>query len=197
MIPVRVDQVFLSNAGFVVILRSDADPRALPIFIGQSEAESIMLRLNKIEAPRPLTHDLLKNLLDYLECRLAKVEICDLKEGVFFARLVLAYSGREVSVDSRPSDAIAIALRTGTPIFVEERVMDEAGRLLEIEEKGAGVGQAARPPAHEHKARPVRTISPVQVLSNDLNKAVAEERYEDAARIRDEIKKLKDSQAGN
>jgi bifunctional DNase/RNase len=197
MIPVKVEQVFLSNAGFVVILRNDADPRALPIFIGQPEAEAIMLRINKIAVPRPMTHDLLKNLLDYLECRLARVEICDLKEGVFFAKLVLVVDGREVGVDSRPSDAIALALRADAPLFVAESVMAEAGRFLETEAGETGGERKAAHAAPERKARTARAVSPMQSLSNDLGKAIAEERYEDAARIRDAMKKLGEPKAGN
>jgi bifunctional DNase/RNase len=197
MISVKVEQVFLSNAGFVVILRNDADPRALPIFIGQPEAEAIMLRLNKIAVPRPMTHDLLKNLLDYLECRLARVEICGLKEGVFFAKLVLVVDGREVGVDSRPSDAIALALRAEAPLFVAESVMDEAGRVLEAEKEESGGEPKAVQSASGQKPRHGRALSPMQVLSNDLSKAIAEERYEDAARIRDAIKKLGEPKSGN
>jgi bifunctional DNase/RNase len=194
MIPVKVDQVFLSNAGFVVILRNERDPRALPIFIGQAEAESIMLRLNNVSVPRPLTHDLLKNLLDYLECRLARIEICDLKEGVFYARLILMVDDRELEVDARPSDAIALALRVDAPLLVDERVMDEAGRIVQIEDKTV---EGTQEPRSARNVQPAKPASPADVLSSSLSKAVAEERYEEAARIRDEIKKLKDSHAGN
>ena len=201
MIPVKVDQVFLSNAGFVVILRGERDPRALPIFIGQAEAESIMLRLNNVSVPRPLTHDLLKNFLDCLECRLARTEICDLREGVFYARLILVVDGKEVGVDSRPSDAIALALRADAPLLVDERVMDEAGRIVQIEDK-AGEGEQTPIAAHsERKAGSAKPLSALEALQQELAKVVAREEYEDAARIRDEIRKLsdrlKDSHAGN
>lgn len=197
MIPVKVDQVFLSNVGFVVILRNEGDPRSLPIFIGQAEAESIMLRLNKIEVPRPLTHDLLKNLLDYLECRLSRIEICDLKEGVFYARLILLVDDQEVEVDSRPSDAIALALRVDAPLLVEEKVMAEAGRVLQIEDKTGAADEKPVSDGAEPKKPHAKVLSPLEVLSNDLAKAVSEERYEAAAKIRDEIKKFRESHAGN
>ena len=131
MIPTKVEQLFLSNMGFVVLLKGADDERSLPIFIGTAEAQAIALRINNVNVPRPLTHDLLKNVLDYLECRLLRIEVCDLKEGTFYARLILGRDGMEMPIDSRPSDAIALALRFEAPILVEPRVMQEAGRVFD------------------------------------------------------------------
>lgn len=182
MIPVKVDQLFISNMGFVVLLKGLEDNRVLQIFIGAAEAQAIAIHLNAVEIPRPLTHDLLKNLLDYFESRLIRVEICDLREGTFFAKLVLERSGIETEVDSRPSDAIALALRCAAPVFVAEKVMDEAGRILEEQPAGEEGKAEAKPSA--------KPVSPLEKLRADLDNAVKEERYEDAARIRDEIKRL-------
>lgn len=195
VIPVRVEQLLLSNLGFVVLLKSDEDERTLPIFIGAAEAQAIAIKLNQVEVPRPLTHDLLKNILDFLEYRLKRVEVCDLREGTFYARLILERDGEELEIDSRPSDAIALALRFGAPIFVGERVMDEAGRVLEKNEaRPEGAVAEGEKDAEEEKTT---TLSPVEALERELEKAVQEERYEDAARLRDELRKLKDPNRGN
>ncbi len=200
MIPARVDQLFLSNAGFVVLLKGHNDERSLPIFIGAVEAQSIAIWLNKIEIPRPLTHDLLKNILDRLECRLLRIEVCDLREGTFYARLIMDPGDGEVAMDARPSDAIALALRVGARIFVDESVMDRAGRVFEEEEAGQPIaevplGEAAETKSGAHGSKP--PLTPLEILERDLEKAVADERYEDAARLRDEILQIKSSQAGN
>ncbi|MGQ9661241.1 MAG: bifunctional nuclease domain-containing protein, partial [Kiritimatiellia bacterium] len=173
------------------------DERTLPIFIGAAEAQAIAIKLNQVEVPRPLTHDLLKNILDFLEYRLKRVEVCDLREGTFYARLILERDGEELEIDSRPSDAIALALRFGSPIFVGERVMDEAGRVLEKNEarpEGAVVAESEKDAKEEERTTP---LSPVEALERELEKAVQEERYEDAARLRDELRKLKDPNRGN
>lgn len=171
--------------GFVVLLKSQNDPRSLPIFIGEAEARAIALWINKVEMPRPLTHDLLKNILDCIECRIRRIEICDLKEGTFYAKLVLESEGMETSVDSRPSDAIAIALRAVAPIFVAEEVMNDAGRVFESPDKEKA-DESLTP--HEREARDKAAL--LESLKKDLEKAVAEERYEDAANFRDKIKKI-------
>ncbi|MBT3295098.1 MAG: hypothetical protein HN919_13800 [Verrucomicrobia bacterium] len=190
MIPVSVDQLFLSNLGFVVLLKSTADGRTLPIFIGAAEAQSIALHVNEVKVPRPLTHDLLKNLLDFMECRLHRVEIVRIEEGTFYAALVLERDAGEVRLDCRPSDAISLALRAGAPLFVDDAVMAEAGRVPE-----------ATPDAQEqeggssHKIRP--RLTPRELLEVQLKKAIKSERYEDAARLRDEIKHLEDTHTTN
>jgi bifunctional DNase/RNase len=184
MIPVKFDKLLLSNMGFIILLKGDDDLRTLPIFIGTVEAQSIALYVSNVKMPRPLTHDLMKNVLEYLECGVARVEVCDIIEGTFIARLILTYDGTEIEVDSRPSDAIAIALRFGAPIFVDEKVMEDAGRVFSDEET-----ELAEQITPEKKDEP-EEVSRLDSLKRELDKAVSEERYEDAAKIRDEIKKL-------
>jgi len=184
LIPVKVSQLFLSNVGFVVMLKSTEDDRSLPIFIGAAEAQAIAIQVNAVEMPRPLTHDLTKNILDLLECRLKRVEVCDLQSGTFYAKLILDRDGRETEMDSRPSDAIALALRFVAPIFVAGKVMDEAGRVLDQAESDAADGEKSTPQPEK------RELTPLETLQNQLEEAVKEERYEDAARLRDEIKGL-------
>jgi bifunctional DNase/RNase len=189
MIPVLIEQLFLSNMGYVVLLGNRDDERSLPIFIGGAEAQAIALEVGKVKPPRPMTHDLLKNVLDFLECRLKRVEVCDLREGTFFARLVLERDGREMIMDSRPSDAIALALRCAAPMFVDPKVMDQAGRVFtEAETKPDATGESAKPAP---KKKDASEMTPAELLERQLEAAVKEERYEDAARLRDEIQKLK------
>jgi len=186
MIPVKVEQLVLSNVGFVVLLKSEEDGRSLPIVIGKSEAHAIAFGMNDGKSPRPLTHDLLKNVLDFLECRLLRVEVCDLKDGTFYGRLILERDGTRMQMDSRPSDAIALAVRFKCPVYVAEEVMAQAGRDLEVD--------AGEDGKHDAKAK---KLSPLETLNRELNRAIKEERYEDAARLRDDITHLKNMEKGN
>lgn len=180
MIHVTVSQVsFYNNMGFVVLLRGMTDKRTLPIFIGASEAQSIALFLEHVKAPRPLTHDLFKNVMDNLECRMKRVEVCDLNNNTFYAKLCLECNGMESSIDARPSDAIAIALRFSAPIYVEDKVMNTAGVI--INESSTGEKQ-------ESRQQKKKQSSPVESLKQQIKKAIKDERYEDAARLRDELK---------
>ncbi len=113
----------------IIILRDEEDKRSLPIWVGIFEANAIALELEKITTPRPMTHDLIKNILEAIDARVMKVVVTDLKENTFFAVLHLKVADNEYSVDSRPSDAIALALRVGAPIFVEEEVVKKAKSL--------------------------------------------------------------------
>lgn len=199
MIPVKVDELFLSNLGFVVLLKGTKDERSLPIFIGAAEAQAIAIEINSVHVPRPLTHDLLKNALDFLECRLMRIEVCDLKEGTFYARLVLDRDGRMLELDSRPSDAIALALRCSAPVYVSESVMDEAGKVFDPEElrQAAENQPQSLSTAEAPKKEPRKHMSPKETLQTQLDVAVKEERYEDAARLRDEIKRLNSTHTDN
>ena len=186
MIRVKVEQLFLSNAGFAVLLKSLGDERSLPIMIGAAEAQAIALHINNINVPRPLTHDLFKNVLEESDCRMKRMEISELREGTFYARLILDTDGDELEVDSRPSDAIALALRFGSPIFVNEDVMAEAGRVFSEDDLKPNT------PQDVHEKQPARELSPLEVLNQDMSTAIAEERYEDCAKIRDEINQFED-----
>jgi bifunctional DNase/RNase len=111
----------------LVILQETDGRRKLPICIGLMEASAIAAAKEKLDLPRPMTHDLLSNILDNLGGTLESVVVCDLKEGTFYATLYVKENGRILEIDSRPSDAIALALRTHAPILVCESVFDEAG----------------------------------------------------------------------
>jgi bifunctional DNase/RNase len=122
----------------VVILREVAGQRrVLPIFIGVPEAQAIALTMQNIETPRPMTHDLMKNLLDEVGAQVERITVTELREGTFFAEIILSAQGEVRTVSSRPSDAIALAIRIGSPIFAEEDVLEEAGRVEQPDEEEA------------------------------------------------------------
>ena len=122
----------------VVILREVAGQRrVLPIFIGVPEAQAIALTMQNIETPRPMTHDLMKNLLDEVGAQVERITVTELREGTFFAEIVLSAQGEVRTVSSRPSDAIALAIRIGSPIYAEEEVLEEAGRVEQPDEEEA------------------------------------------------------------
>ncbi len=113
----------------VVILRDTEKGHFLPIWVGIFEANAIALEMEKVSTPRPMTHDLLKNLLGELDARVDRIVINDLRENTFFARIHLTRGDSTLSVDSRPSDAIALALRSKAEIFVEEEVLEKSRSL--------------------------------------------------------------------
>jgi uncharacterized protein len=122
----------------VVILREmSGQRRLLPIFIGVPEAQAIALSMQNIETPRPMTHDLLKNVLYELGAQVERIVVTELREGTFFAEIVVKSQGEVRSVSSRPSDAIALAVRIGSPIFAAEDVLDEAGRVEQDDDEQA------------------------------------------------------------
>jgi hypothetical protein len=168
-----------SGGAYALILKEVDGDRRLPIIIGAFEAQSIALEMEGIKPPRPLTHDLMKNLLDSMGAELAEVTISELRDGTFYAKLIVDSQ----EIDSRPSDAIALAVRTGVPIFVSEKVMDDASFLPE-DETG---------PQEQHSVPAVRKDSKASTLESfrqQLKEAVEREDYERAAKLRDEIRKL-------
>jgi uncharacterized protein len=110
----------------IVILRDKEGQRVLPIWVGIFEANAIALQIENISTPRPMTHDLLRNVIQDLKASVQKVVVCDLQENTFYALIYLGIAGETTAIDARPSDAIALALRTRAPIFVEDRVIDHA-----------------------------------------------------------------------
>ena len=131
MVEVEIDsiRVSLMSQQRIVILREQDAERYLPIWIGIYEAESITIALQQVEVARPLTHDLIKILFKELDARIIQVEVVSLRDDTFFGNIVLEAKGRTFSIDSRPSDAIALALRMDVPIFVEEDVVEKAQSL--------------------------------------------------------------------
>jgi bifunctional DNase/RNase len=120
----------------IIILRDKEGQRVLPIWVGVFEANAIALQIENVTTPRPMTHDLLKNVISDLRGRIEKIVVSDLKENTFYALIYLNVGGELMAVDARPSDAIALALRARAPIFVEEKVIDHAKTADLVPEKG-------------------------------------------------------------
>lgn len=130
MIEVVIDsiRVSLMSQHRVVVLKDTTNERYLPIWIGPCEAEAITVKLQDMPTPRPLTHDLIRSVVRELGGRVVHILINDLRQEVYYARIVIEVAGEQVEIDSRPSDAIALAVRVSVPIFVAEAVMDKAAR---------------------------------------------------------------------
>lgn len=135
MIEMTIDsiRVSLMNYQRVVILKEKTAKRYLPIWIGPAEADAIAVKLQGVTVPRPLTHDLLSSIIDSLGASIDSIIVSDLKSDTFYAKIILNVDGGQIEVDSRPSDALALAVRTDAPIFAEEAVLDKAGILLDEE----------------------------------------------------------------
>ncbi len=130
----------------VVVLKQKDSDRYLPIWIGNNEADAIVIQLQNVTVPRPQTHDLLKSVITQLGAKVERIVVNDLADDVFYARILIDFDGRHVEIDSRPSDAIALAVRVKAPIFVEESVLEKAGVSL----KGEGVDQMVQDTPGEH-----------------------------------------------
>lgn len=135
----------------VVILKEVDGERHLPIWIGSYEAEAIAMELQGVSASRPLPYDLMRAIVDDLGGAVERITVTDLSDDVFYARIVLQQNGREVEIDSRPSDAIALAVRARVPILVDESVMEKAGVLLSADDDGED--DAEETPAHPDAER--------------------------------------------
>ncbi len=152
-------RVSMQNYSRVVILKEKEADRYLLIWIGASEAEAIAMRLGDVQPPRPQTHDLLRNVIDALGGQVAYVLVNDLNNDTFYARIVLDVNGKMVEIDSRTSDAIALAVRAQAPIYADESVLDRAGVVLEKEPEEALAGTAG---VHGH-GEPVSRVGPEEL----------------------------------
>ncbi|MFC1554951.1 bifunctional nuclease domain-containing protein [candidate division KSB1 bacterium] len=157
---------------FLMLLVDDIGKRLLPIVIGQWEAQSIAWNMQGVEMQRPLTHDLFKSVLSSTELSVKKIIINDLKENTFYAKISVLNKKEEIEIDSRPSDAVAIALRMNAPIYVLEDVIEKAAVKIEDESQFQ--------------------VSEITLLDEQMKKAIDNEDYENAAIIRDKIRELRD-----
>jgi len=140
-------RVNLSTYQRVVVLKEKASERYLPIWIGNNEADAIVIQLQNVPVPRPQTHDLLKSVIGELGAKVTRVIVNDLDNDVFFARVNIDIDGRHVEIDSRPSDAIALAVRVQAPIFADATVLDKAGVALDNESATPDAETQREPPA--------------------------------------------------
>ncbi len=179
MIPVKVQKISFHppSRSYAVILKEIEGERVLPVIVGSFEAQSIALALEYIEPPRPLTHDLVGNVIKEINGILNNVKITELKDGVFYAVLeIISDQIGNCSVDSRPSDALAVALRLQAPILVADAVMMEASMMPDIGEE------------EENGSDESDWVPSLHSLQKRLEEAIQEEEYELAAKIRDQIK---------
>ena len=186
---IELDIVALSHSmaqsqNYAIVLGEQDGNRRLPIVIGGCEAQAIAVAMERMSPNRPLTHDLMKNILQIYDVELKEVIINDLLDGIFHARLVCIKEGDIIEIDSRTSDALAIAVRFNCPIYTYEFILETAGIVLDENDE----------PQQEKRAKRKRkkaslTNMPIQDLEKILEKALEKEDYEKAAKIRDEINK--------
>jgi hypothetical protein len=174
-----------SSGGAYALVLGDSDGgRRLPIIIGAFEAQAIALELEKIQPPRPMTHDLLRDLLEQVGGEVVAVVISELRDGTFYARVRFVHDGEERELDSRPSDAVALAVRVDAPIYVSDEVLSEAGLPADQDAIGELSEAGEEAPAEE-------PVTELEKKQSQLEKAIADENYEKAAQLRDEIQRLK------
>ncbi len=179
-----------SNNAYALILKEVDGNRRLPIIIGGFEAQAIALEMEGVKPPRPMTHDLVKIVLDKFGANLSEVFINDLNDGTFFAKLIFEDIG--VEIDSRPSDAVAIAVRCNAPIFVASTILEETGLIPQEEEDITEEGEE-EDLEFMKQSKPQKPKSKVEQLQEQLDKAIQSEDYERAAQLRDELKRILES----
>ena len=176
-----------TGGAYAILLKEINGNRRLPIIIGAFEAQAIALEIEGIKPPRPLTHDLLKQVTDNLGATIIEIVIDELRENTFYAKIIFEVSALTNEIDARPSDAIALAVRAQAPIFVAESVMEVAAFIPS--EEGEKEEEATETEKKEEKI-PNTKEAKLAVLQNKLREAIDAEEYERAAKIRDDIQKL-------
>lgn len=184
MYKIRIFDISLTKSGFVLFLSDNEDGPVLPIIIGISEAQSITMALNGIEPDRPLSHDLCKTVLDNFQASIIKVIVKEFNDGIFKADLYLKTNDGVVILDSRPSDAVALAIRADAPIYVADEIMLTHSILHPID-NDQDFTQI------DHTELNSKPISEVSIIEHRLQDAIDREKYEEAAILRDKLKNLK------
>lgn len=185
-------QASIHSSAFILLLKEIDGPRTLPIVIAHPEAQSIAIELEKMKPKRPFTHDLFKTFASAYGIELIEVIIYDLKEGIFYAKLICEQGGNRVEIDSRTSDAVALAVRFNCPIYTYEFILRLAGTDPDKDVKEEKKAEAKPKKA---KAQKVKTAQQsIEELELNLEKALEVEDYEKASKIRDQINKIKNQQ---
>lgn len=193
---IQVDILGLSSSpsaggAYALLLKESYGVRRLPIIIGSFEAQSIALEIEGIKPPRPLTHDLMKNLVDDLGATVQEILIDELRDNTFYAKIILEVSTLTNTIDARPSDAIALAVRTGATIYVAEEVMRAASFVptddSEHMEESLDIANDFESKQYPKQSSETKVAS----LQDQLREALEKEDYERAAKLRDEINRLK------
>jgi bifunctional DNase/RNase len=176
------------SGAYALVLSEEDGERRLPIIIGGFEAQSIVIKLENLNPPRPLTHDLFKSFADLLNVSMKEVFIHKLEEGVFYSQLVCTRDDKELLIDSRTSDAVALALRFECPVYITEEIMDKAGIIIKGDEADEMLGGKGARRMESSEDDSLASFSLAE-LDNMLQEAIESEDYEKAAAIRDEIGK--------
>jgi len=177
-----------TGGAYAILLKEYEGNRRLPIIIGAFEAQAIALEIEGIKPPRPLTHDLIKQLTDNLGATVIEIVVDELRENTFYAKVILEASGLVQEIDARPSDAIALAVRADAPIYVANSVMEAASFVPSDEDEAIEISSVN--PESEKSNKPITKEAKLAVLQNKLREAIDTEEYERAAKIRDDIKRL-------
>ena len=180
------------SGAYALVLSEVIGKRRLPIIIGGFEAQAIAIELEKMTPSRPLTHDLFKNFADNFKINLVEVIIYNLVEGIFFAKLICELDGKEVEIDSRTSDAIALAVRFEAPIYTYEIVLNSAGIILDDEELSENDDITPEINLEDITNDPAERLT-LKELKKQLKNSIENEDYEAASRFRDEINKRKEN----
>ncbi len=179
-----------TGGAYAILLKETNGNRRLPIIIGSFEAQAIALEIEGIKPPRPLTHDLLKQIVDNLGATVLEVIVDELRENTFYAKIILEVSGLTNEIDSRPSDAIALAVRTQSPIYVAESVMETASFLPSDEPDKELRAEQDEGSEEKEEHLPKSKEAKLAALQNKLREAIESEEYERAAKLRDDIQRL-------
>ncbi len=175
------------SGAYALVLSEEEGDRRLPIIIGGFEAQAIVIKLENLNPPRPLTHDLFRNFSELMDTSLKEVFIHKLEEGVFYSQLVFLKDGKEILMDSRTSDAVALALRFGCPIYISSEIMDKAGIVIKDTEYDDVETAGPKQDQPEKKSPPDLSELSISELKVKLDEAIKAEDYEKAAFIKDEI----------
>lgn len=179
------------SGAYALVLAEDKGERRIPIIIGPVEAQSIAIELEGLKPPRPLTHDLFKQMASAFDIRITEVIIYKLEEGIFYSELICMRNEKQIVIDSRTSDAVALSLRFGCPIYTSEEILNRAGIVIEFENEQSQEEWhptiSEEPVRGKHEYDKYTSAELTQMLSN----AIQSEDYERASAIRDEINRRK------
>lgn len=176
LVEAEIWTVARTDKGNAVLVKPIGSERAVPIFIGQLEAQSILIGLGNVPMPRPLSHDLFVTMMEKLNATIDRVDITELKDGTFYARIVMKQGLKKIVIDSRPSDALGVTARIHCPLYIAESIVEEAGIAINLITEEDPTMEVPDPLEIERTR-----------LEKELQKAVEDEDYEEAARIRDKI----------
>lgn len=204
---VALSHSIAGSHSYAVVLGEAQGVRRLPIVIGGPEAQAIAVALEKMNPSRPLTHDLMRNVFQTFDIQLQEVVISNLRDGIFYAQLVCSRGGESIEIDSRTSDALALAVRFNCPIYTYEFILDQAGIVMEDSPKEAGEATEEDADADEAVENVVSAAGATpsstgnmagmstEELKEMLNNLLAREDYEQAAKVRDELNRRKEKES--